>query len=95
MKIRLIIAWLCNLIDTAATLHLFFTVDGEELNPITAWLLQCPPVFAVVKLVVMSSAVAFIWWKRDGWLCKIASWVLCVEYLAVAVYYMIVYAVVL
>jgi hypothetical protein len=43
----------------------------------------------------MSIAVAFCWWQRDWWLCKAASWVLCVEYLAVAVYYMIVYSVIL
>lgn len=104
MKIRLIIAWVCNLVDTAATLDLIRQYGDWEINPISAWLLQWPPVFAAVKLVVMSIAVAFCWWKRDWKLpkflwwklewrpCIIASCVLCVEYLAVAVYYMIVYA---
>jgi hypothetical protein len=95
MKIRLIIAWVCNLVDTAATLDLIRQYVDWEINPISAWLLQWPPVFAAVKLVVMSIAVAFCWWQRNWRLCKAASWVLCVEYLAVAVYYMIVYAVLL
>lgn len=69
MIARLIIAWVCNLFDTAATLHLLFRYGGWEANPICAWLLRWPPVFVAVKLIVMSVAVAFCWWKRD-WNCR-------------------------
>ena len=39
MVTRLIITWICNLIDTAATLHLYLVYGGVELNPISAVLL--------------------------------------------------------
>lgn len=91
MLTRLLITYLCNLLDIVATLHLSATQNGEELNPIAAWLLQFPPLFVTVKMVVMTTAVAFMWWKRDWRLCEIASWILCIEYLLVACYYLIVY----
>ena len=95
MFIRLIIAWICNLIDTIATVHLYTNYDGTELNPISSALLQSPPVFIAFKLVVMTIAVAFLWWKQDWVLCKVLSWILFIEYLLVAFYYLIVYTIVL
>lgn len=90
MAFRLIIAWLCNFIDTAATLHLY-AQGHEELNPISSILLQSPPLFATFKLTTMTIAVMFCWWKRDWNLCKVASWIFFIEYLLVAIYYMFVY----
>ena len=94
MLFRLITAWVCNLIDTIATVHLYTVYDGEELNPISAWLLsQSTTTFTVVKMVVMTLAVAFAWWRKDMKICKVASWILFVEYLLVAFYYAIVCAI--
>lgn len=95
MFIRLIIAWICNLIDTIATVHLYTNYDGTELNPISAVLLRTPLVFIAFKLIVMTIAVAFLWWKQDWMLCKVLSWVLFIEYLLVVFYYLIVYTIVL
>lgn len=96
MGTRLATTWLCNLIDTAATLHLFFAYEGEELNPISAALLRISPLlFVIVKLVVMSGAVAFCWWKRDWPFCEAVSWVLFFEYLLLALYYLYVYTILL
>ena len=96
MSIRLITAWLCNLIDTAATLHLYLVYEGEELNPISAFLLrQSPALFIAYKLVMMTSAVVIIWWKRDWKLSQAASWVLFISYLAAALYYLFVYLILL
>lgn len=95
MKTRLITAWLCNLFDVAATLHLYLVYEGEELNPISAFLLPYPPLFIAYKLVMMTSAVVLLWWKRDWKLSQAASWVLFINYLAAALYYLFVYLILL
>ena len=93
MGVRLITAWLCNLIDTAATIHLFLQYGNWELNPISAWLLgRSPLLFAGYKLLCMTALVVLCWWKRDWKLSKAASWLVFVNYTAVTVYYMAVYA---
>ena len=89
MILRLSLVWLFNLIDTAATLHLYLVYDGTELNPISARLLQCPLLFVTFKLLTMTIAVVFLWWKRDWFVSKLFSWVLFVEYLLVAIYYVL------
>ena len=95
MLFRLITAWICNLIDVISTVHLYMNYDGTELNPISAVLLQSPQVFTVFKLVVMTIAVAFLWWKQDWALSKVVSWVLFIEYLLVAFYYLMIYTIIL
>lgn len=92
MKARLITAWLCNLFDTAATLHLYFNYEGEELNPISAFLLrQSPALFVTYKLVMMTLLVVLLWWKRDWKLSQAVSWLPFVNYLAISLYYLYVY----
>lgn len=90
MILRLIITYLCNLIDTIATVYFYIVYDGTELNPISAELLQSPPLFIAFKLIVMTISVAFMWWKRDWKFCKVVSWILFIEYLLVALYYLII-----
>lgn len=91
MILRLIITYLCNLIDTVSTVYFYTVYDGTELNPISAELLRIPPtLFIVFKLIVMTISVAFIWWKRDWKFCKVVSWILFIEYLLVALYYLII-----
>ena len=72
MLIRLITAYLCNLIDTIATVYFYIVYDGTELNPISAELLRSPSLFVAFKLIVMTIDVAFIWWKRDWKNCEIS-----------------------
>ena len=94
MKIRLAIIWVCNLIDTIATVYLCNHFDGEELNPISDWFLsQSTDMFVIFKMIVVTYAVIFMLWKQDMKFCKIASWILFVEYLLVAIYYMFIYSV--
>ena len=88
MLFRLITAWLCNLFDVISTLYFYTYFDGEELNPISDWLLQWSPVFIAVKLTVMTIAVVFCWLKQDWKFCNIVSWILLIEYLLVATYYL-------
>jgi hypothetical protein len=91
MLFRLIAIWICNLIDTIATVYLYVNYDGTEINPICAELLKNPPLFTIVKVAIMSIAVLFLLWKKDWILCKIASWILFIEYLLIAIYYICVY----
>lgn len=94
MILRLITAWLCNLFDIVSTLYFYTYFDGDELNPISEVLLQNPPLFVIFKLAVMTIATVFIWIKRDWNICKVAGWILFIEYMFVAIYYAILYAIV-
>lgn len=94
MGARLAITWLCNLFDTAATVHLFLNYEGEERNPISAWLLsKSPALFVWYKLVMMTLLVVLTWWKQDWPVSKFASWFVFVNYLLVSIYYLFVYAI--
>lgn len=96
MILRLIITYLCNLIDTVSTVYFYILYEGTELNPISAAMLtQSPALFIAFKLIVMTISVAFMWWKRDWKFCKVASWILFIEYLLVAIYYLILFIIVL
>lgn len=96
MLLRLIITYLCNLIDTIATVYFYIVYEGTELNSISAAMLtQSPALFIAFKLIVVTIAVAFMWWKKDWKFCKVASWVLFIEYLLVAIYYLILFIIVL
>jgi hypothetical protein len=91
MLFRLITTWVFNLIDTVATVYFYNNYDGTELNPISAAMLtQSPALFIAFKLIVMTIAVAFMWWKRNWKFCKVTSWILFVEYLLVAIYYLVI-----
>ena len=95
MVYRIVIAWICNLIDTIATAHLYMNHEGEELNPISNWLLeQSVTTFVACKLIIMTLAALFMWWKQDMKFCKVASWILFVEYLLVAFYYAIIFMII-
>lgn len=91
MLLRLIIIWICNLIDTMATVYLYTNYDATELNPICAELLKNLPLFTIVKISIMSMAVLFLMWKKDWIFCKITSWILFIEYLLIAIYYICVF----
>lgn len=92
MKQRLIISYFGNLFDMIATLHLYYNYDGDELNPIAAWTLQRSPwYFVLYKLGCMTLLTILVWWKRDWLISKIASWMVCISYAAISVYYIIVY----
>lgn len=87
MKTRLIIAWLGNLIDIFATLHLMTYFGGEEINPISAFLLQWPPLFIAIKLLSATVAIIGIWYFRNRTIFKVLSWIFFIVYLLVFIYY--------
>lgn len=86
MKLLLLIAWLGNLIDTAATLYLV-GLGYHEANPIMRQLLQYPRLFAAVKICTMTAALLWLWKERESKLAVMASWIAAVVYGAIAVYY--------
>lgn len=88
MKTLLTIAYLGNLIDTAATLYLH-SLGFVEANPVMARLLCHPVAFAAVKIVAMTAVVWWIWKRRGDRKADIASWIAAITYGTIAIYYVI------
>lgn len=86
MKLLLFIAWLGNLIDTAATLYLA-GLGYHEANPIMRPLLQYPLAFVVVKLCTMAAVLQWLWNERNNKLAMITSWFAAILYGGIATYY--------
>ena len=86
MKLRLIIAYLGNIIDTTATLY-FINKSFMEANPLMVLLLQLPWLFIVVKIGIMTAVIARIWVYRKNKYAQVASWVVMAIYGALALYY--------
>lgn len=91
MKISIIIAWICNLIDMASTLYLCGNGYAVEVNPLMHWLLQWPLAFAMVKIGVMTALVVWIWHSRDSRYARIAAVVAAVIYGGISVYYVTIF----
>lgn len=88
MRTLLTIAFLGNLIDTAATLYLS-SLGYIEANPVMAWLLQWPAVFAGVKIGAMTAVVWWLWKRRGDRNATLAATVAAMVYGAVSVYYIV------
>ena len=95
MKARLSIGVIGNLIDTIATLILYYNYGFTEANPIMAKLVELPFLFVVTKVVVITLMAVWLWKKRDDKHAKFLSWVLAIVYGAIAIYYAIIFAVIL
>ena len=92
MKIRLLIAFIGNLIDTAATIYLT-GLGYTEINPIMAPLLQWPALFASVKGAAMTAVLLWIWKRRGDRKASAAAWIASVVYGTIAVYYCVIFPV--
>lgn len=90
MKTRLFIAYVGNIVDTASTLYLFGK-GHPELNPLMAWLLQCPLLFGIVKICTMTVVIVLLWMFRKKMCSLLASWVAALVYGAIAVYYSMIF----
>lgn len=88
MKLFLIIAFIGNLIDTAATLYLV-GLGYHEANPIMRQLLNYPLLFTLIKLTSMTTVLLWLWNERDSKLAVIASWFAAVLYGGIAAYYVL------
>lgn len=88
MRTRLIIAYIGNLIDLIATLYL--TKQGfHEVNPFMRPLLDCPWLFAAVKILAMTWVCLFLWKRReDRHALPLATFASAV-YGLIAAYYMV------
>ena len=86
IKALLLTAFLGNLIDTAVTLYLS-SLGYIEANPVMAWLLQWPAVFALVKLLAMGYVLRILWRNRAHRAAWWLAWAAAVVYGAIAVYY--------
>lgn len=88
MRTRLTIAFLGNLIDTAATLYLS-SLGYIEANPVMAWLLRWPAAFVGVKIGAMTAVVWWLWKRRGDRNAALAATVAAAIYGAVSVYYIV------
>ena len=86
MKSRLIATGVFNLLDTIATL--VTTQNGfVEVNPVAAFLLQSPVLFAAVKFAAGLVVVCWLWHNRVHRLARVASWIVFIMYGLLALYY--------
>ena len=91
MKVLITTFFVGNLVDIVATL--FFTGLGlPELNPIVAVLLNWPLVFVAVKLIIASVLSYILWIERADKLAIACAWVLALVYGAIAIYYLVGFA---
>ena len=88
----LIIAYIGNIIDTAATLYLM-DKGFIEVNPFMAMLLQSPFIFALVKIGVMTLLALRLWACRENKYARIAAWVAAVFFGALSLYYGVIIAI--
>lgn len=95
MKTRLSIAFIGNLIDTAATIILYHRYGFTEANPLMALLLQFPVLFATVKLVVMSAVLLWLWRNRNSRYARYAALVAALVYGVIAIYYAVFFGILL
>lgn len=86
MKTRLTVAYIGNIVDTIATLHLS-KLGCYELNPIMRHLLDWPVVFVLVKLTAMTAVCLFLWKNREDTHAMPLAAFAAVVYGGIAVYY--------
>jgi hypothetical protein len=78
-----------NLVDTVATLYLYQTGMFVELNPVMAFFLQNPFIFAVVKIGLITAILIRLWKEREDKKAQIATNIGCWIYGLIAIYYAI------
>ena len=90
MKARLVAISVFNVIDIISTL--ITTHNGFiETNPIMALLLPSPVLFAVVKFVVASLVVCWLWIRRKHKRANIVSWIVFIMYGILSLYYAVIF----
>lgn len=90
MKTPIMIIWMGNLIDLAATLCLT-ELGYQEANPFMAALLPYPALFATVKIGAMAAATWILWRNRGYRSARVTAWVAAGLYGGIAVYYLAVF----
>ena len=91
MLARLIITYICSLVDLILTLRLVnkYGVDIEG-NPIGRWLLEKPIRATIFKVVIVGIACAVLFIFKDSIASIIASWVCLVAYVALTIYHIVI-----
>lgn len=92
MKLRLIIAYFGNIIDTLATLY-FINKGFIEINFLMALLINIPWLFVIIKIGVMTIIIIRLWMCRENKYAQIASWIVMILYGIISIYYGIIIAI--
>lgn len=87
VSLCLALLWICNAVDTAATLY--YTQSGlmVEVNPIMAALLEYPTAFVCIKIGLVSAICILLWACRGRKLARFCVYFGAGLYGAVALYY--------
>ena len=87
---RIITIFICNIIDAIATLFLNSTGIFIELNPIMRYLLHSPIAFIVFKMGIVTLVLKWLWRSIHDRKVQIIVDICWIEYLLVAIYYIII-----
>lgn len=91
MKTKLIIAYIGNIIDAAATLVLTQCFGFKEINPIMAWLLQWPVLATFFKIAVVTCVLVFLYNTERSKHTEAIATVAATLYGGLALYYIMVF----
>lgn len=90
MGIRLIIVYLLNIFDLAATWYWVSKYGMDfELNPIGRILLSNSPAAVIVKVGLVGICLFYIYENKENKLAKIASWFLLFFFVALTIYHVV------
>ena len=91
MKTKLIMAYIGNIIDAAATLILTQYFGFRELNPIMAWMLQWPVLATIFKITVVTCVLAFLYNTKRSKHTEAIATVAAMLYGSLAMYYIVIF----
>lgn len=91
-KKRILTIFLCNIIDTVATLCLYSTGMFVELNPVMRYFLHSPTAFIIFKMSLVIIVLIRLWQERNDRLAQIVINICWIEYLLLAIYYVVICA---
>lgn len=87
---KYLILWLFNLFDAIATLY-FISKGMIEANPIMAVLLNCPPLFVIVKMSVVTFGCLILYKHQYIQLARIGSNICLCVYGCLTIYHIVNY----
>jgi len=84
---RILSIFVCNIIDTIATLLFYSTGLFIELNPVMRYFLQTPILFVIFKMGIVIAILYKLWHVTNARYARIAINICWIEYLLLALYY--------
>ena len=90
MGIRLLIVYLLNIFDLAATWYWVSKYGIEfELNPVGRILLSSSPTAVIIKVGLVGICLFYIYGYKENKLAKIVSWLLLFFFVILTIYHVV------